>query len=129
MGESADKSTRELEAAQAKLQDLSGHLEGEKAANASVSERLEFIEQQIGNSADNQHKLMEALEAKQRRLTGVLDDLSGSLGEREVLGATLQERVNYLEKFIGESADKHGNAIEAAQAKLADAQGRIKSAT
>lgn len=129
MGESADKSTRELEAAQAKLQDLSGHLEGEKAANASVSERLEFIEQQIGNSADNQHKLMEALEAKQRRLTGVLDDLSGSMGEREVLGATLQERVNYLEKFIGESADKHGNAIEAAQAKLADAQGRIKSAT
>jgi len=97
--------------------------------HASLEERVEFIEQQIGDNADGHAKQIEALAANHKKLTGILEDLhskvKGEKGVRYEHHATISERLQYLENFVGESADKHEkylNDIQKAHSKLKDLQ-------
>merc|ERR1712194_978585 len=108
LGESAEKHARELDALKAShtknvndtravhgsLQDL---LREEKAArenhHATVQQRLNFLEGQIGESADKHNRALEELKGTTRGLGGH--------------HASVADRLNYVERLLGDSAEKH----------------------
>mmetsp|Transcript_28375 Transcript_28375/g.51223 ORF Transcript_28375/g.51223 Transcript_28375/m.51223 type:complete len:660 (+) Transcript_28375:57-2036(+) len=119
IGDSADKHARELEM----------HKGQRDAQHATVEERLKYVEQVIGDSADRHTKLLEAqrreIEEHKRQLTDhkreFQDHKSGfetHKAQRETHHASLDERVNFLEKSLGDSADKHEQAQQKNQEQL-----------
>jgi len=139
VGESADKHEKhlkEIEAAHSKLKDVTGQAAAEKQLreqhHATIEERLEFLETQVGDTADKHSKTLDALEANHSKLANTLNELHGKVkgekAERDSHHATISERVDYLEQFVGESADKHDKhlrEIEAAHSKLKDLHGQV----
>jgi len=131
-----DKHSASLEDLQSKLTDAHGIIKGEKAAreqhHATVEQRLVFLEKQIGDKADNHLKQIEELERKHKALSNKMDDVHGNVkGEKEMREkhhASINDRVEYLEKFVGDSADKHdaaARALETYQKGLKDVHGNI----
>merc|ERR1719210_1377637 len=130
MGESADKHATELEAlkaAHAKLANdhntrnskLSDLMAREKDAreghHASVQERLIYLEKVVGDSADKHAAEIDALKAAHSKHATAAakqtKDLE-SLKQVHEKHATLEERLNYVEKLLGDSADKHADEVE-----------------
>jgi len=134
-----------------KLQDLLGReKDAREAHHASVQERLNYLEGLLGDSADKHEQHVAALEAvksasnklasEARARAAQHDDKHGSLSERldrlaldkekvDILHASMGERVDYIEKVLGDSADKHNRAIEAlrvAHAKHATDMATVK---
>lgn len=122
-------------------------LASEKAAqdahHASLKERVDYVEKLLGDSADKHNKALEAAQARLDQLHGRLSSCERHGGTLEELKkahgmlqtdktaldshhATLKERVDFLETFVGESADKHAKELEhlkAAHSKIsADAK-------
>jgi len=98
--------------------------------HAGVQERLSYIENLLGDSADqhaaelaqlkkshDQHKDAISKHAKE------LEAIKGKAAHH----ATLAERVDYLENFMGSSADKHSSELEAAHVKADALHGRLLS--
>jgi len=108
----------------------------EKAArdrhHATVEERLEFLEKQVGDAADFHSKAMQSMENNHKKLVSSLEEVHSKVkGEKEARSAhhaTIAERLEFLEKFVGESADKHERhlkEIESAKSRLADMNGAV----
>merc|ERR1712050_486065 len=108
--------------------------------HASVEERIKYLEKELGDSADKHAKALSTLEASHKKLEGGLDALHGhvnGLGDtHEKMHATVEERVKFLEKELGDSADKHLKQIRELEAlndghkkmgnRLDDLHGHIK---
>merc|ERR1712050_256013 len=88
--------------------------------HASVEERIKYLEKELGDSADKHAKALSALDASHKKLEGGLDALHGhvkGLGDAHgKMHATVEERVTFLEKEIGDSADKHLKQIRELEA-------------
>merc|ERR1719310_500701 len=82
-----------------------------------MESRLEYLENLIGDNADKHQKLIEEsqkkldeLHAKTKGLQGALDGCADAKQH-----ASIEERVEYLESFVGESADKHAEFLKHAR--------------
>jgi chromosome segregation ATPase len=142
IGDSADRHAEELAAAHARVDKVHGSLtelqkahaaleKDHKAKNshhATMAERMAFLEQSLGDSADKHSKELEALRLAhtkhEQAHAGHVRDLQGikAITEKH---ATVGERLDYVERMLGDSADKHAAAIEAAQAQLEHVHGRL----
>merc|ERR1719193_2326895 len=134
LGDSADKHAQELKALKTAherhagdmLQGLKG-LQGLQAHHASLPERMDYLEQVLGDSADKHAKELADIRAAHAKFAEAhgkhAKDLEG-LKRIHAHHATLQERIDYLEKNIGDSADKHFEELQnlkSLHAKHADA--------
>mmetsp|Transcript_956 Transcript_956/g.3389 ORF Transcript_956/g.3389 Transcript_956/m.3389 type:complete len:609 (+) Transcript_956:886-2712(+) len=100
------------------------------AHQASLPERLEQLEKQLGGSTDAHARELKALKdshskhaAAHSRLAQDLEAMRAS--QEQHYGVA--ERVGYLEKLLGDSAERHAQEVQAlreAHAKHATAQGR-----
>jgi len=103
-----------------------GHVSVEKDISekhhATLEERLAIIEQQLGECSENNSQAMAKLECHHKEFSCSLSQLHGHVSRekesREGHHATVNERLEHLEKYVGESADKHGKHIEAVNAKF-----------
>lgn len=145
-GDSAEKHLRELDAFRAAHE---GHMQATKAkhgsieqTHASMESRLNYLEGVVGDSADQHAKELEAMKASLGELASgiqahgtVAQRLGDSMvalnaahsthsnGTRDMLSkhATIESRLEYIEKAIGDSADRHAVAL----AKLEQLHGRV----
>jgi len=128
MGDSADKH-REIEEAHQALQNQHGATAGsanrrvEELTNkleehATLAERVQYLEKELGQFADEHAKHNSATDELQK----AIDDLSGKQGKH----STLEQRLNYVEQLLGDSADKH-SAMEDAHKKLNANHGKTKA--
>mmetsp|Transcript_83133 Transcript_83133/g.211624 ORF Transcript_83133/g.211624 Transcript_83133/m.211624 type:complete len:270 (+) Transcript_83133:3-812(+) len=123
LGDSADKHTLTLQALQdahAKFQASHGKtakdLETMKvlqAHHATMGERVDYLEQTLGDSADKHAEEVAALKAAHAKTQDALakqaKDASAALAHH----ATVGERLAYIEKCIGDSADQQLRELEA----------------
>lgn len=140
IGDSAQKHEKEIKAAHDKLERMSGHgehIEAFKkshaeltknlsAHHASQEERLKYLEKLIGDSADkhNQHvQELADLKASHGKLhndnRGHAQNHSAAAERIEAMlkgHATMEERMAYLERALGDSADKHAKEVAALKA-------------
>jgi len=86
------------------------------ANHASLGDRLDYLEKLLGDSVERHAVELEAL----KRNHGKHADAFGkhakeldALKAAQAHHATLPERVDYMEKLLGDSADKHTAALEA----------------
>jgi len=136
VGDSADRHMKELEnikAAHAKLASeskaqqskLGDQMVQDKEArdvhHASVQERLLYIENLLGESAEKHDRQAKVLEEHKSLHSKHASDARS----REASHATLAERINYVEKCLGDSADKHSQELADALAKVESAHNRI----
>eukprot|EP00434_Breviolum_minutum_P006355 symbB.v1.2.005608.t1/scaffold324.1/size254390/5 len=119
------------------LKKAHGSLASEKQVlekhHATLEERLDYLEKALGDSSDKHTRELDALKAAHQKVASeqkskehshgqVSDRLSQLQREKEDLHArhmSLGERVDYLEKLLGESAEKHTQEIERFKAKHA----------
>lgn len=105
IGESADHHARELET----------HKGKREQAHANLEERLKYLEQTLGDSADRHSKLLEAHRKEMaEHKKDFVEHKNGvqKLKDASLYHASVSERVNYLEKKIGDSADIHHQELE-----------------
>jgi chromosome segregation ATPase len=99
--------------------------------HASVNERLDYLEGLIGDSVEKHAKEVAELKASHDKHAVALSrhakDLDQYKGGGQVHHASIEERLNYVERMIGDSADKHANELAAAQTKLEALQNRLQS--
>mmetsp|Transcript_60131 Transcript_60131/g.140539 ORF Transcript_60131/g.140539 Transcript_60131/m.140539 type:complete len:625 (+) Transcript_60131:53-1927(+) len=120
VGESAEHHERhaqEMKHAKLQLDSLHGKLsehqslsEGRDRHHASMGERLRFLEQALGDSADKHSR-----------------ELKAHKDVREQQHASLEEKVRYLEKLIGDSADEHARKLEAHRRDLEEQRRNFSS--
>jgi len=158
LGEASDKHARALETAHAKVEHLHGRvlacekhggaltdirkahtgLASEKAVldaqHGTLKERLDQLEQLHGVTAGEHARELQALKAAQARLAGEskalkTDVLAQEKEAREAHHASVQERLDYLEGLLGDSAerhDKHARALETLKASHGELASRSK---
>lgn len=99
---------------------FAGHAKQFATLQATIPERLAYLEQLVGDSADAHTDKLEAAMAKFGHLHGRLSSCEQNhdllAQDKDVKHASLQERVDYLESAMGDSADKHAQEIEALKA-------------
>jgi len=131
-----DKHLKEMEAAQNKIQELNKLIANEKNTrdghHATVAERLDYLEQIMGDSADSHSKALDTLESNHQKVKKLVDDLHGKVKsdkfERDDHHANISERLDFLEQRIGESTDKqnqHKKDVETAQNRIKDLNGQM----
>merc|ERR1740138_656843 len=93
--------------------------------HATLKERVDFLESALGDNADKHDKASAKVDQIHNRLCGVekfgasISDLqkshtalSNSHEDHKSKHASTQERLNFLEQTIGDSADKHAQELE-----------------
>ncbi|CAE7433140.1 unnamed protein product [Symbiodinium pilosum] len=93
----------QLETLHGKLSDEQGHRESRDQHHATLEERMRFVEQSLGDSAEKHSR-----------------ELRAHKDSREQQHASLKEKVSYMEKLIGDSADEHARKLEAHKRDLED---------
>jgi chromosome segregation ATPase len=130
LGDSADKH-RDLEDLHKKLHDNHGSHKNEadvyrkrlETSHASMQQRVDFLEQAVGDSADKHAKELLAAHSQLKELHGRVADAHGQIKDRDQHHATVQQRIEYLEKAFGDSRDlhdKHVREIEGLHARHKD---------
>jgi len=85
-----------------------------------LDERLEYIETFVGDSQEKHDKHLRDMESAHSRLRDLHSNFSGEKTAREQHVASLEERVEFLEREVKEKVDTQGKlleTIEAAQKK------------
>ncbi|CAK9113576.1 unnamed protein product [Durusdinium trenchii] len=131
LGESADKHSEGLQAAHSNLQKLHGSLQEQMSTrmdklHGNVQERLQAIEKQLGQVDDRR----EAHARELQQVKSQVDQAHQKLGnptkpQSSLHHATMAERMEYLEKLMGDSADKHSSELGQAHTKLDQLRGRL----
>lgn len=142
VGSSAEKHFKELEFLKTAHSRLATESKTREAFHATISERVSFIEQQLGDSADQQAQELAAAHSKLDQLHGrlasceahgsAIDNLKKSHANlaqdkatREAHHMSMAERLEYLERVLGDSAEKHARELASAQAKVDQLHGRL----
>eukprot|EP00932_Pfiesteria_piscicida_P016979 SRR837773.3883.p2 GENE.SRR837773.3883~~SRR837773.3883.p2 ORF type:complete len:327 (-),score=171.65 SRR837773.3883:99-1040(-) len=133
LGDSVEKHARELQALKtAHAQHAQGHKD-QLARHATLEERLDYIEKTLGDSADKHAAVLASQQAKLEHLHGKAqeleknhakhaNELAAHKDKHEQHRCSVEDRLAYIEKAVGESLDKHYREIDAvkgAHAKLA----------
>jgi chromosome segregation ATPase len=98
--------------------------------HASLPERMDYLEKTLGDSADKHWREIEKLKEGHSRIDQAHGKHAAALEAIKSSGvhsSTVGERLNYLEKVVGDSADKHWEEIQKlkdAHAKSADAMNK-----
>merc|ERR1719229_349490 len=130
LGDSADKHAKELKALKAAHDRHAADVASLKAGHdqhASVPERINYLEQLLGDSADKHSQELAAIKDAHAKFLAAHGKQSKDVDSLKALHAhhaTMGERIHYLEKALGDSADKHAEelqALKAAHSKHADA--------
>jgi len=123
VGDSADKHNQHKQEVNGLLKDLHQKVSEHQSfsqiekktrdgAHAGVEERLKYVEKVMGDSADKHRELQkmhQMLHDSHKQSAGDLDNAHKKMLD---VHATLQQRVNYLEKLVGDSADKHEKHVQ-----------------
>eukprot|EP00416_Gambierdiscus_australes_P013357 CAMPEP_0171121536 /NCGR_PEP_ID=MMETSP0766_2-20121228/102746_1 /TAXON_ID=439317 /ORGANISM="Gambierdiscus australes, Strain CAWD 149" /LENGTH=673 /DNA_ID=CAMNT_0011584321 /DNA_START=9 /DNA_END=2027 /DNA_ORIENTATION=+ len=127
IGDSADKHALELAALKATANKHASDLKARESHHATLEERMRYIEKVLGDSADKHDQELRAAHAKLEQLHGRFQEerkardqhfsatrehLATEQGKREAHQSSVEERVAYLERSIGDSADKHARAAQ-----------------
>jgi len=108
IGDSADRHAKweamhsKLEGVSTKFAKLQKEHEARGAHQATLDERIQYLEEAVGDSqnlrvkAESAHTKLAKLQAKQEEYEG-----------HSTRHAALKERVDYIEDLLGDSADKH----------------------
>merc|ERR1740121_3610196 len=126
-----DKHAAVLTKQSSQLDDLLSH----KDHHASMPERMAYLEQMLGDSADKHaahvaelHKKLEQEKAARDKHHGsVKDMLAKEQDERGGHHASINERVDYLENVIGTNADKHAKELEKLARSHKELTGELKA--
>ena len=131
LGETHSKHALEIESTKAAHQRLSKEQKLRDEKHASVQERLEYLETKIGDSFDQHERELKAAHAKleqaQNRILqcekqgATISELhrshsTTSQEHKAALAAhtaSLGERLEFLEKSLGQSVEKHAKEVEA----------------
>lgn len=96
------------------------------STHATMGQRMEFIEKAVGDSADK-HKEWERMHKQHG------DNHSNHKNESEVYRkrlesghASMQQRMDFLEKALGDSADLHAKDLASAHGKLKELHGKME---
>jgi hypothetical protein len=88
------------------IEQIHSSIDAHGQAHASIADRVSYLENFIGESAD-----------KHKALTG----------EQDTIKTTMEQRLEYLEGLIGDSAEKYGTALAEAMVKLNDLHKAVAS--
>lgn len=132
VGDHADKHGKALAELQAKI------TSDTKSSHASLAERLQYVEQLLGDSVSKHAQELESAKAKleemHARVSGceahgdsLKMDHNGSKARLEEHHATLQQRLDFLEKAMGDSFEKHDKAHGASLETLKKAHSNLQS--
>jgi len=106
------------EAHQSSMRDqISKEAKARDAHHATVQERLEYLEQLLGDSADKHEKHVKEIET----LRCLHSKQASDAKAREAHHASMTQRLEYLEGVLNDSADKHEQHLR----KLEDAHDKI----
>merc|ERR1712050_757926 len=75
---------------------------------ATMEQRLCYVEQAIGDSADKHARGLEQLKLSHEKHAAILNR-AGQSSEKH---ATIEQRLDELERYVGDSADKHFKELE-----------------
>mmetsp|Transcript_105874 Transcript_105874/g.265100 ORF Transcript_105874/g.265100 Transcript_105874/m.265100 type:complete len:978 (+) Transcript_105874:186-3119(+) len=145
LGDSVEKHARELKGLKDAHARHGKDLESVKAGSvkhATVDERLDYLEKAMGDSADKHVAELAAAHARLEQLHGRVASCEASgaavselkkshsglathKNDIENQHASLKDRVDFLEKLLGDSADKHAKLLEAAHTKVDQLQSRL----
>eukprot|EP00931_Biecheleriopsis_adriatica_P076959 TRINITY_DN5061_c0_g1_i1.p1 TRINITY_DN5061_c0_g1~~TRINITY_DN5061_c0_g1_i1.p1 ORF type:complete len:1654 (-),score=515.86 TRINITY_DN5061_c0_g1_i1:27-4988(-) len=135
MGDAVEKHAKEiveLRITHGKLQDAYEEQGRERETVTTVEERLAYLEEQLGSHAERHGKLEELdeklgdLQGKLRNDEGhseAIDMLQRSHAERHAHHVSMEERLVYIEKALGDSAEKHVKELE----ELKATHGRLEN--
>lgn len=122
VGDSANRNTKEIKALKASHEKqaatLAKHTDvfaAHRAQHAPLPDRISFLEQQIGDSADRHaaavaelhDKFSQEQAAHEQHHGSVRELMAREMEDRGAHHATLSERLDYLESMVGDTADKH----------------------
>lgn len=145
LGDTADKHAQELKNLKSSHDKLGGLLtkqgsqldgfDAHREHHASIPERMAYLEQQLGDSADKHsaelaalHKKVSQEQAARDKHHGNVKDLLARESEaRDTHHATLSERVDFLEGMLGDTADKHAQELAQIASGHQKLQGELKS--
>ena len=134
MGDTHNRHSLEIESTKAAHQRLSKEQKLRDDKHASFAERLEYLEGKIGDSFDQHERELKAANAKLEQVHNRLaqcEKHGASISElhrshstssqehKAVLAAhsaSLGERLDFLEKSLGQSAEKHAKEVDALKA-------------
>ena len=134
MGDTHSKHSLEIEATKAAHQRLSKEQKLRDDKHASIAERLEYLEAKIGDSFDQHERELKAAHSKLEQVHTRLSQCekhganiselhrSHSTSSQEhkaalaAHSASLGERLDFLEKSLGQSAEKHAKEVDALKA-------------
>uniref|UniRef100_A0A7S0A511 Uncharacterized protein n=1 Tax=Pyrodinium bahamense TaxID=73915 RepID=A0A7S0A511_9DINO len=127
LGESVEKHNVELAQMRSAHAKHSGDAKAREAQHATFEERLKHLEKVLGDSADRHDQELRGAHAKLEQLHGRLQEerkarevhhsttrehLASEQGKREAHQSSMEERISYIEKALGDSADKHARELE-----------------
>ncbi|CAE7633212.1 unnamed protein product [Symbiodinium pilosum] len=152
LGDSATKHAQELADARAKLDDMHArvskcevhgeHIDSLKKAHttmangkaaleehhAGLSERVKFLEKALGDSADRHSAELATTRSKVESLHSRLGIEQQERSVNQAKHYSLEERLNFLETYLGESREKHGSSEHSRlDVKLEDLRDQIHS--
>merc|ERR1719464_1313862 len=87
--------------------------------HATLQERVDFLERTLGDSADKHQKELESLRVAHARHDAATGKHAGDLESLKAAHshhAGMAERLAYIEKTLGDSADKHAREVAALKA-------------
>eukprot|EP00933_Yihiella_yeosuensis_P034921 TRINITY_DN2841_c3_g2_i1.p1 TRINITY_DN2841_c3_g2~~TRINITY_DN2841_c3_g2_i1.p1 ORF type:complete len:1158 (+),score=286.19 TRINITY_DN2841_c3_g2_i1:162-3476(+) len=130
LGESLDKNSKELEQMRVSHGRMTTDQKARDAHHASVAERLDYLEKAMGDSADKHTQEIQATHLKVEQMnTRVLEaeargghidairkshsNLVNDMVTRDTQHASLNQRVDYVEKLLGDSIERHQKEMQA----------------
>jgi len=122
----------QLAATHARLDEVQGRATAAKAGSSAweehhntVMERIEYLEKLMGDSIEKHARELAAAHARADSFHGhvaqTIEQVEQHKNDRDQFAethATMRERVEYLERLLGDSMDKHTQELAAAHAKL-----------
>jgi len=128
LGESMDKHVVALEALKLAHTKHTKELDSFKvthARHATLGDRLDYMEKVLGDSADKHFAELTTLKAAQAKQETAFSKEVDALKAANTRNATMAERMEYVERLLGDSADKNASELEKTHAKLEQMQGRL----
>jgi len=131
LSEAHGKAVSAIGALQSSHDDLKGSVARKvdlESGHSTLQERVEYLEGALGDSAQKHaqelRKESEELRSAHARHAQALEDLKAAHAHH----ASIPERLDYVEKALGDNADRHAEALARAHAKLEELSGGQRTA-
>jgi len=115
MNESGSKHARELQTLKASHEKQAkelGVMKVNHEQHAGIAERMDYLERLVGDSADRHAQELQAIKDAHSKHGTIQNRHAKELEAAQAKHATLGERLEYLEKLFGDSADHHMKELQ-----------------